>query len=102
MFIWAQEVGGDTRAEGQRWYHVFTAPGAIKSVSPVAVNPAGPEFTFGFTDTGHGLNGYQFPQTIPASRLVWQLSCVGDTDGNEAGSRTGCSAILHDMTITYE
>lgn len=101
MFIWAREVGGDTRAEGSAWYHIFTAPTPIQSITPVGVNPAGPEFTFSYTDTGHAIDAWQFPQTIPASRLVWQLSCVGDTDGDEAGSKTGCSAILHDMTITY-
>ena len=110
MYINAQETGGgDTRASGWAWYHIFTTTGgAIHKVCLVGADcsaqldgylPA--PFPFGFTDTGHGLNGYQFPQLIPASRLVWQLSCVGDTDGKEAGSRTGCSAILHDMVVTY-
>jgi len=102
MAIWAVETQSDwTTAEGIRWYHIFTAPSPIQSISPVGVDPGGPEFTHGFTDTGHGLNGYQFPQTIPASRLVWYLGCVGDTSGNEAGSETGCEAILHDITVVY-
>ena len=102
MFIWATETKSDwTTAQGGRWYHVFTAPSPIVSVSPVAVNPGGPEFHHGFTDTGHAINGYQFPQTIPASRLVWYLSCVGDTSGNEAGSETGCEATLHDITVEF-
>lgn len=25
----------------------------------------------------------------------------GDTAGNEAGTKTGCSAVLHDLTITF-
>ncbi|QRN94933.1 hypothetical protein JRI60_38400 [Archangium violaceum] len=101
MAIWAREVGGDTYAQGDVWYKVFTAPSPIQSITPVGVKPEGPEFHFGYRDYGHATDTFQFPQTIPASRLVWQLSCVGDTDDKEAGSRTGCSAILHDMTITY-
>ncbi|OJT16834.1 hypothetical protein BO221_47895 [Archangium sp. Cb G35] len=112
MYIKAQETGGgDTRAEGWAWYHIFTTTGgAIEKVCLAALDDADcntqtatltQPFSFGFTDTGHGLNGYQFPQLIPATRLVWQLSCVGDTDGKEAGSRTGCSAILHDLRVRY-
>ncbi|QRK05301.1 hypothetical protein JQX13_34630 [Archangium violaceum] len=107
MSIIAQERDGnddgDTRAEGTRRYHIFTAPTWIESVTPVGAMEGFTftPFTYGFLDTGHGLNAYQFPQLVPASRLVWQLSCVGDTKGDEAGSKTGCEAILHDLAITY-
>jgi hypothetical protein len=33
--------------------------------------------------------------------MVQNITCVGDTSGNEAGTKTGCSAILHDLTITF-
>ncbi|KFA89173.1 hypothetical protein [Archangium violaceum] len=109
MYIRAQETdGGDTRAEGWKWYHIFSTTGsAIEKVCLTAADCDAQTarltqpFSFGFTDTGHGINGYGFPQLIPATRLVWMLSCVGDTDGKEAGSKTGCSAILHDLTVRY-
>ncbi|WNG16592.1 hypothetical protein [Cystobacter fuscus] len=95
------EVGGDTKVDGWPWYHVFTAPSPIQSVYPVTIYPDAPEFSFGYRDYGHANDTYQFPQLTPPSRMVWQLSCVGDTDGKEAGTRTGCEIILHDLTINY-
>ncbi|MBM7116466.1 hypothetical protein [Archangium primigenium] len=101
MYVFGQEVGGTTRVEGGVWHKVFTAPSAIVSVAPQPVVASGPEFHHGFRNYGHATKTYQFPQLNPASRLVWQISCVADTDGNEAGSKTGCSSILHEMTLTF-
>ncbi|MFY0562352.1 hypothetical protein ACN28E_00805 [Archangium lansingense] len=101
MHVTGKEVGGTTEVDGWPWYHVFTAPRPIQSISPVGVDLLAHEFSFSYRDYGHALDTFQFPQTPTPSRLVWQLSCVGDTDGKEAGTRTGCEAILHDLTITY-
>ncbi|RKG77838.1 hypothetical protein [Corallococcus terminator] len=105
MFIWGNEVGGTTKVEGNRWYHIATTTSPILSVSPAPVPVAdyyiGPEFTFGYTDTGHSNDAWAFPQLPGNTRIVQTLTCVGDTSGNEAGTRTGCEAVLHDLTITF-
>ncbi len=95
------EVGGDTKVDGWPWYHVFTAASPIQSVYPVTIYPTAPEFSFSYTDNGHATDYFQFPQLSPPSRMVWQLTCVGDTDGKEAGTRTGCEIILHDLTVSF-
>ncbi|NPC68349.1 hypothetical protein D7Y27_11140 [Corallococcus sp. AB004] len=106
MRIWGSEVPGTTGVHGDRFYHIATTPSPITGVSP---NPCGsldfpgcgPEFSYHYFDTGHALDAFQFPQVPGNTRIVQSLTCVGDTAGNEAGSRTGCEAILHDLTITF-
>ncbi|MGE6757437.1 hypothetical protein ACQKGO_05430 [Corallococcus interemptor] len=52
-------------------------------------------------DTGHSDDAWAFPRLANNSRVVQSLRCVGDTAGDAAGTRTGCSAVLHDLTITF-
>ncbi|RKG80781.1 hypothetical protein D7W79_06985 [Corallococcus exercitus] len=106
MYIWGTETGGgDTRVFGGQWYHVATTAAPILSVSPapypISNYYIGPEFTWSYTDTGHSLDAWSFPQVPGNTRMVQNITCVGDTSGNEAGTKTGCSAILHDLTITF-
>ncbi|GMU01314.1 hypothetical protein KH5H1_54340 [Corallococcus caeni] len=106
MFIWGDETGGrDTHVFGGQWYHIATTATAIQSVSPTFVPIAdywkGAEFTWSYTDTGHSLDAWSFPQVLGNTRMVQNITCVGDTSGDEAGTKTGCSAVLHDLTITF-
>ncbi|MGE6757806.1 hypothetical protein ACQKGO_07355 [Corallococcus interemptor] len=106
MFIWANETGGrDTRAFGGQWYCVAVAPAPIVSVTPAPYPVSdfyiGAEFTWSYTDTGHSLDAWSFPQLTNNTRMVQNITCVGDTSGNEAGTKTGCSAVLHDLVISY-
>ena len=106
MFIWGDETsGGDTHVFGGRWYHIATTATPIVSVTPapwpVANFYQGAEFTYSYTDTGHAADVFGFPQLPANTRIVQSINCVGDTSGNEAGTATGCSAVLHDLTITF-
>jgi hypothetical protein len=107
MFIWGSEVGGTTRVQGHRYYHIATTPTPIQAVSPSPTASIwdfpthGPEFRFVYTDTGHSLDSFYFEQVGSNSRIVKYLSCVGDTAGDEAGTKTGCSAVLHSLTISF-
>ncbi|NOK16691.1 hypothetical protein [Corallococcus carmarthensis] len=106
MFIWGTEVGGTTKVQGGQWYHIATTATPIVSVTPSPCPIAdygvfGPEFNFEYTDTGHSQDAWGFPQLPSNTRIVQTLTCVGDTSGDEAGTKTGCSAILHDLTLTF-
>ena len=54
-------------------------------------------FEHRYRDTDHARDVFDFPE---GASLVKTLTCVGDTMGREAGSRTGCSAELHPITVT--
>ncbi|MBN8228410.1 hypothetical protein JYK02_12945 [Corallococcus macrosporus] len=106
MFIWGDETGGrDTHVFGGQWYHIATTATPIVGVTPapwpVADYWQGAEFTFTYTDSGHYQDAYGFPQLSSNTRMVQNITCVGDTSGDEAGTKTGCSAVLHDLTITF-
>jgi hypothetical protein len=106
MFISGQEVGGTTRVEGRRYHRIAITPTPILEVqpSPTAVGnfaTFGPEFQFSYTDPGHSPDAFYFEQDAANSRIVKTLHCVGDTSGNEAGVKTGCSAVLHTLTLTF-
>ncbi|MCY1033344.1 hypothetical protein OV207_17960 [Corallococcus sp. BB11-1] len=106
MRIWGHEVGGTTKVHGDQFYHIATTTSPIVSISPTPwpfsqYSANGPEFHFEYTDMGHSLDAWFFPQLTSNTRIVQNLTCVGDTSGDEAGSRTGCSAVLHDLTITF-
>ncbi|RKH00794.1 hypothetical protein D7V97_29850 [Corallococcus sp. CA053C] len=75
--------------------------GSADRPSHVSHSLYGAEFQFNYTDTGHSLDAWAFPQVPGNTRVVQNLTCVGDTSGDEAGTRTGCQAILHDLTITF-
>ncbi|RYZ40308.1 MAG: hypothetical protein EOO71_16630 [Myxococcaceae bacterium] len=105
MAIHGQEVGGTTWVQGIRYYHLLTTPTPILSI---AAAPGGPALIgsartvhYGYRDTGHSTDYFVYPQLIPATRFVKSMTCVGDTSGDEAGSRTGCEAVLHDLVVTY-
>ncbi|CAM3965702.1 hypothetical protein [Corallococcus exiguus] len=105
MFIWGDEVSGNTHVAGYQWHHIATTATPIVSVSPSPVSVAdfyiGAEFTFSYTDTGHAVDVFGFPQLPSNTRIVQSITCVGDTSGDEAGTKTGCSAVLHDLTINF-
>ncbi|RKI05294.1 hypothetical protein [Corallococcus sp. AB038B] len=106
MVIWGSEVPGTTGVHGERFYHIATTASPIVSVSPspcpdLNFPACGPEFEFHYKDTGHSQDAFGFPQVPGNTRIVQNLTCVGDTSGDEAGTKTGCSAILHDLTITF-
>ncbi|WP_437318060.1 hypothetical protein [Sorangium sp. So ce385] len=78
-----------TRAEGTGWFHLYTAPGTIAEIlSPTY-------FEHEYTDTDHARDLYAFS---PGS-LVSLLDYVGDTKGNEAGSRTGVQVFFQPITV---
>ncbi|RKG81619.1 hypothetical protein D7W79_04865 [Corallococcus exercitus] len=106
MRIWGSEVPGTTGVHGDQFYHIATTASPIVSVSPSPCpisqySAFGPEFSFHYKDTGHSLDAFGFQQVPDNTRIVQSLTCVGDTAGDEAGTRTGCSAVLHDLTITF-
>ncbi|MBN9687460.1 MULTISPECIES: hypothetical protein [unclassified Corallococcus] len=105
MFIWGDEVGGDTHVAGHQWYHIATTATPIQSITPspwpVADFWQGAEYTFSYRDYGHSQDAFYIPQLTSNTRIVQNITCVGDTAGDEAGTKTGCSAVLHDLTITF-
>lgn len=106
MYIWGSEVPGTTGVRGEQFYHIATTERPIVSISPSPCPVSqygdwGPEFEFHYKDTGHSDDVFGFPQLPGNTRIVQTLTCVGDTAGDEAGTRTGCSAVLHDLTITF-
>ncbi|WP_437849852.1 hypothetical protein [Sorangium sp. So ce363] len=81
-----------TRAAGTTWYrlHIATAP---------IVDVDGPvDFNHAYTDTDHAHDIFSF---APES-LVNKLDYVGDTKGNEAGSKTGVRVYFNPITIVTE
>ncbi|WP_437335984.1 hypothetical protein [Sorangium sp. So ce394] len=78
-----------TRAEGTGWFHLYTASSNIAEIlSPTY-------FEHEYTDTDHARDLYAFS---PGS-LVSLLDYVGDTKGNEAGSRTGVQVFFQPITV---
>jgi hypothetical protein len=88
----AVETGWDwTRASGSATFLLHQARDAIVSIDSAA------GFEHLYRDTDHARDVFDFAE---GSSLVKTLTCVGDTMGREAGSRTGCSAELHPITVT--
>ncbi|XXX78195.1 hypothetical protein WMF30_05435 [Sorangium sp. So ce134] len=78
-----------TRAEGTGWFHLYTASGNIAEIlSPTY-------FEHEYVDTDHARDLYAFSP----GNLVSQLDYVGDTKGNEAGSRTGVQVVFQPITL---
>ncbi|MGK4002676.1 hypothetical protein WMF31_08635 [Sorangium sp. So ce1036] len=81
-----------THAEGTAWYRLYTARSPIVEVD-------GPgDFSHSYTDTDHAHDIFSFG---PES-LVNKLDYVGDTKGNEAGTRTGVRVYFNPITIVTE
>lgn len=80
-----------TRASGTTSFLVHNTSKPIVSID----SPAG--FEHHYRDTDHARDVFDFPE---GSSLVKTLTCVGDTIGREAGTKTGCSAELHPITLT--
>lgn len=92
VYIDALETKRDwTHASGTAHQFVYRAPRRIISVGPPT------HFEHTYTDTDHARDVFTFP---PQSSAVKMLTCVGDTSGDEAGTRTGCEVELHPITVT--
>ena len=88
----AYECGSDRKSTGDRTKSsgattrrfAFTAP---TNWAPVKVLSEG-AYSLEYRDTGHS------PDSFQGYGAVRSVECVGDTDGDESGTRTGC-------TVTY-
>jgi hypothetical protein len=90
--IEAVETGwGWTRASGSTSFLLYHAQEPISSID----SPA--RFEHHHRDTDHARDIFDFPE---GASLVKTLTCVGDTMGREAGTKTGCSAELHPITLS--
>ncbi|CAN90841.1 MULTISPECIES: hypothetical protein [Sorangium] len=78
-----------TRAEGTGWFHLYTAPREITGI-------LGPTyFEHEYLDTNHAHDLFSFS----TGSLVSLLDYVGDTKGNEAGTRTGVQVFFQPITV---
>ncbi len=78
-----------TRAEGTGWFHLYTAPREITGIlSPTY-------FEHEYLDTNHSHDLFSFS----TGSLVSLLDYVGDTKGNEAGTRTGVQVFFQPITV---
>lgn len=93
VYMNAKETKSDwTQAEGTGWYHLTTAPSNIVGI----LSPS--FFAHEYTDDDHDRDFFAF---VP-SNLVAQLEYVGDTKGNEAGSRTGVQVSFQAVTVALQ
>lgn len=89
----AKETKSDwTHAAGTAWYHLHTAKSTIVEVE-------GPT-TFGhwYTDTDTSPDVF----TFPPSKLVNRLDIIGDTKGDDAGTKTGVRVYFNPITIVTQ
>ncbi|WP_437653644.1 hypothetical protein [Sorangium sp. So ce1182] len=90
VHIDAKETKSDwTQATGTGWFHLYTAPREITAIF------AQPFMEHKYVDTDHDRDIFGFP----AGYLVSRLEYVGDTKGNEAGSRTGVKVVFQPITV---
>lgn len=81
-----------THAEGTAWYLLHVAGRPIVDVDgPVS-------FLHGYTDTDHARDIF----TFTPENLVNRLEYVGDTKGNEAGTKTGVRVFFNPITIVTD
>ncbi|KYF69385.1 hypothetical protein [Sorangium cellulosum] len=81
-----------THAEGTAWYRLHTASRPIAGVDgPISFNHT-------YTDTDHAHDIF----TFAPDNLVNTLDYVGDTKGNEAGTKTGVRVFFNPITIVTE
>lgn len=81
-----------THASGTAWYRLYTASRPIVEV----VGPV--DFGHTYTDTDHAHDIFSF---APDS-LVNKLDYVGDTRGNDAGTKTGVRVYFNPISIVTE
>ncbi|XYH99282.1 hypothetical protein ACMHYB_05790 [Sorangium sp. So ce1128] len=90
VHIDAVETKSDwTHAKGTGWFHLYTAPREVTAF----LGPA--YFEHEYVDTDHAGDLFSFS----TGNLVSQLDYVGDTRGNEAGSRTGVRVVFQPITL---
>ncbi|WP_437304493.1 hypothetical protein [Sorangium sp. So ce388] len=81
-----------THASGTAWYRLYTASSPIVDVDgPISFNHT-------YTDTDHAHDIF----TFAPDNLVNKLDYVGDTKGNEAGTKTGVRVYFNPITIVTE
>ncbi|WP_437753668.1 hypothetical protein [Sorangium sp. So ce1389] len=81
-----------TRAAGTAWYRLHTSSSPIVAVDgPISFNHT-------YTDTDHAHDIFSFEP----DNLVNKLDYVGDTKGNEAGTKTGVRVYFNPITIVTE
>ncbi|XYH95588.1 hypothetical protein ACMHYB_48610 [Sorangium sp. So ce1128] len=81
-----------THAAGTAWYRLYTASRPIVGVDgPISFNHT-------YTDTDHAHDIFSFAP----DNLVNKLDYVGDTKGNEAGTKTGVRVYFNPITIVTE
>jgi hypothetical protein len=95
VFMHAKETTHDwTEAEGTAEYLVFR-DARLARISRIVSDT---HSFHGYTDTNHATDFLE----LPAGELVRQFECVGDTQGSEAGIRTGVRAHFNPVTIEVE
>lgn len=91
VYLDAIETKSDwTEAEGTAWFMLYKAPKNIAAINSVTF------FQHQFTDTDHAHDIFSFAP----SNLVQKLDYVGDTYGNEAGSKTGVKVYFNPISLT--
>jgi hypothetical protein len=93
LYVHATETQSDwTEAEGSTSFLVHTAQGNIAAM----LSDTASELEY--TDYNHQRDSFA-PSRGAAAR---RFECVGDTRGNEAGSRTGCQAFFRPITFQLQ
>jgi hypothetical protein len=101
----ARETGGTTRAKGTHRVRVFTAPAGRKIEAILSPTSATLEYTDkdheeDYLIPGHGEERPDRWRVSPAGPgPVRMARLVGDTNGGEAGSRTGVQFFLQDVKL---
>jgi hypothetical protein len=90
VYMRARETKSDwTTAEGTAEFQIGSHPKRILDILTSRVQE------HQYTDTNHAMDVFSFPASSLASRIEY----VGDTQGQEAGTRTGCQIFFHPMRL---
>lgn len=81
-----------TTAEGTQYYQIATLSGQVSGIL------SGSATIHRYRDTNHDRDIFSFPP----GDLVEHLEYVGDTKGNEVGSRTGVQVFLQPITVALQ
>ncbi|HZF54720.1 MAG TPA: hypothetical protein VE093_38995 [Polyangiaceae bacterium] len=79
-----------THAQGTKWYLLYKASKNIAGISSPSF------FEHQYTDTNHSNDIFSFPPNT----LVKKLDYIGDTYGNEAGSKTSVQIYFNPISLT--